>query len=96
MRRPRGWRALSDHLQIQRCRLIGFLSGGAYALWFANAHPGRAERLVLVAGRPHTPMQGRFKHLMPLYNKMIAQPWLMSSFFNTSYEIDLHRKPMPG
>jgi len=74
--------SLLDHLQIQRCTLIGFLSGGAYALWFANTHPGRAERLVLVAGRPPTPMQGRFKHLMPLYNKMIAQPWLMSSFFN--------------
>ena len=27
-------------------------------------------------------MKGRFKHLMPLYTKMISQPWLMTSFFN--------------
>jgi pimeloyl-ACP methyl ester carboxylesterase len=27
-------------------------------------------------------MKGRFTHLMPLYTKMISQPWLMTSFFN--------------
>jgi pimeloyl-ACP methyl ester carboxylesterase/DNA-binding CsgD family transcriptional regulator len=75
-------RCLLDHLRIQRCLLIGFLCGGAYALRFADACPERVERILLVAGRPPRPMRGRFKHLMPLYNKMVSQPWLMSSFFN--------------
>jgi pimeloyl-ACP methyl ester carboxylesterase/DNA-binding CsgD family transcriptional regulator len=73
---------LLDHLHIEQCTPLGYLSGGAYALWFANRHPDRIPRLVLVAARPPMPMQGRFRHLMPLYNKMIAQPWLMTSFFN--------------
>ena len=73
---------LLDHLGVARATLIGFLSGGAYALWFANSLRDRVERLVLVASRPPRPMQGRFRSLMPFYTKMISQPWLMTSFFN--------------
>jgi pimeloyl-ACP methyl ester carboxylesterase/DNA-binding CsgD family transcriptional regulator len=74
--------ALLDHLRVPQATLLGFLSGGAYALWTANHHPERIERLVLVASRPPRPMRGRFRHLMPLYTKMVTQPWVMSSFFN--------------
>lgn len=74
--------ALLDHLHIENARLLGFLAGGAYALRLAERHPDRVGHLMLVAARPPAPMKGRFKHLMPLYTKMISQPWLMSSFFN--------------
>lgn len=74
--------ALLDHLHIDRFSLLGFLSGAAYALRIAEHNPDRVAHLMLVAGRPPEPMKGRFKHLMPLYTKMISQPWLMTSFFN--------------
>ena len=74
--------ALLDHLHIEQSGLLGFLSGGAYALRIAEKAPDRVSHLMLVAGRPPAPMKGRFKHLMPLYTKMISQPWLMTSFFN--------------
>ena len=74
--------ALLDHLHIESCTLLGFLCGAAYALTLANSQPHRVNHLILVAGRPPQPMKGRFKHLMPLYTKMISQPWLMTSFFN--------------
>jgi pimeloyl-ACP methyl ester carboxylesterase/DNA-binding CsgD family transcriptional regulator len=73
---------LLDHLRIVSATLIGFISGGAHALWYANTRPRRVERLVLVASRPPRPMKGRFKHLMPLWTKLTTQPWLMTSFFN--------------
>lgn len=74
--------ALLDHLHIGRCGVLGFLSGGAFALRMAERAPDRVSHLMLVAGRPPEPMKGRFTHLMPLYTKMISQPWLMTSFFN--------------
>jgi pimeloyl-ACP methyl ester carboxylesterase/DNA-binding CsgD family transcriptional regulator len=73
---------LMDHLGVARATLIGFLSGGAYALWFANTLRERVERLVLVASRPPRPMKGRFRSMMPIYTRMVSQPWLLSSFFN--------------
>ncbi len=74
--------ALMDHLRIERGGVLGFLSGGAFALRLAERTPERVSHLMLVAARPPAPMKGRFKHFMPLYTKMISQPWLMSSFFN--------------
>jgi len=74
--------ALLDHLHIERCGVLGFLSGGAFALRMAERAPDRISHLMLVASRPPEPMKGRFTHLMPLYTKMISQPWLMTSFFN--------------
>ncbi|MEM8767140.1 MAG: alpha/beta fold hydrolase [Pseudomonadota bacterium] len=74
--------ALMDHLRIESCQLLGFVSGSAFALRVAERHPSRVDHLMLVGGRPPRPMKGRFKHLMPLYTKMISQPWLMTSFFN--------------
>ncbi len=74
--------ACMDHLRIDQCQLLGFVSGGAFALRVAERHPDRVEHLMLVGARPPRPMKGRFKHLMPLYTKMISQPWLMTSFFN--------------
>lgn len=74
--------ALLDHLHLGRAGLLGFLSGGAYALRIAERAPDRVSHLMLVAGRPPEPMKGRFTHFMPLYTKMISQPWLMTSFFN--------------
>ncbi len=74
--------ALMDHLHIDRCGVLGFLSGGAFALRLADLAPERVSHLMLVAARPPGPMKGRFTHLMPLYTKMISQPWLMTSFFN--------------
>jgi len=73
---------LLDHLHIDRCALLGYLSGGAYALRLASEVGERIVHLMLVGGRPPRRMTGRFEHLMPLYTKMIAQPWLMNSFFN--------------
>ncbi|MGE0621757.1 MAG: alpha/beta fold hydrolase [Pseudomonadales bacterium] len=74
--------ALLDHLRIDRCAVLGYLSGGAYALRLATVAAERVVHLMLVSGRPPRRMTGRFEHLMPLYTKMIAQPWLMNSFFN--------------
>ncbi|MGD8831741.1 MAG: alpha/beta fold hydrolase [Pseudomonadales bacterium] len=74
--------ALLDHLRVERFALLGFLAGGAYAVSLAAQVPRRVSHLMLVAGRPPRPMTGRFQHLMPLYTKMIARPWLMTSFFN--------------
>lgn len=74
--------ALLDHLRIDHCGVLGFLSGGAFALRLAERAPDRVSHLMLVASRPPAPMKGRFKHFMPLYTKMISQPWLMTSFFN--------------
>ncbi len=74
--------ALLDHLHIDAPRVLGFLSGGAFALRLAERHPDRVAHLMLVAARQPAPMRGRFKHLMPLYTKMISQPWVMTSFFN--------------
>jgi pimeloyl-ACP methyl ester carboxylesterase/DNA-binding CsgD family transcriptional regulator len=74
--------ALLDHLHIERAQVLGFLSGSAFAIRMAERFPSRITHLMLVAGRPPAPMRGRFKHLMPLYTKMISQPWLMTSFFN--------------
>ena len=74
--------ALMDHLRIERGGVLGFLSGGAFALRLAERAPARVAHLMLVAARPPAPMKGRFKHFMPLYTKMISQPWLMTSFFN--------------
>jgi pimeloyl-ACP methyl ester carboxylesterase/DNA-binding CsgD family transcriptional regulator len=74
--------ALLDHLNIDRCGVLGFLSGGAFALRMAERAPERVARLMLVAARPPEPQKGRFTHLMPLYTKMISHPWLMTSFFN--------------
>jgi len=73
---------LLDHLRIDRCAVLGYLSGGAYALRLAAEVPHRVVHLMLVSARPPRRMMGRFEHLMPLYTKLIAQPWLMSSFFN--------------
>ena len=77
-----GLRHLLNHLHIRQCAVLGFLSGGAYALWLAVTAADQVGRLILVGGRPPRAMKGRFKHLMPLYTKMISQPWLMTSFFN--------------
>ncbi len=74
--------ALLDHLRIAQCGVLGFLSGGAFTLRLAERAPERVSHLMLVAARPPAPMKGRFTHLMPLYTKMISQPWLMTSFFN--------------
>lgn len=73
---------LLNHLRITRCQLLGFLSGAAYALMLANAYPERISRLMLVAGRPPAPMTGRFGFLMTLRDRMMGQPWLLSTFFN--------------
>jgi pimeloyl-ACP methyl ester carboxylesterase/DNA-binding CsgD family transcriptional regulator len=74
--------ALLDHLRVPDCQLLGFLSGAAYAIVFANTCPDRVARLFLVAGRPPAPLTGRFSFLMTLRTKMMKQPWLLSTFFN--------------
>jgi pimeloyl-ACP methyl ester carboxylesterase len=73
---------LLNHLRITRCQLLGFLSGAAYALTLANRHSTRISRIMLVAGRPPAPMTGRFGFLMTLRERMMGQPWLLSTFFN--------------
>jgi pimeloyl-ACP methyl ester carboxylesterase len=74
--------ALIDHLHLESCQVVGFLSGAAFALRLAERFPDRIARLMLVAGRPPAPMRGRFRHLMPLWEKMTSHPWLLTSFFN--------------
>jgi pimeloyl-ACP methyl ester carboxylesterase/DNA-binding CsgD family transcriptional regulator len=73
---------LLNHLRVQSCTLLGFISGGAYALVLANNYPERVSAITLVAARPPAPMRGRFSFLMTLREKMLAQPWLLSTFFN--------------
>lgn len=75
-------RDLLDHLRVRECQVLGFLSGGGYALKLAELHPSRVSRLTLVAARPPAPMTGRFRFLMTLRDKMLKQPWLLSTFFN--------------
>jgi len=75
-------RALLDHLRVRSCTVLGFISGAAYALKLADNYPQRVARLFLVAGRPPAPMTGRFSFLMTLREKMLAQPWMLSTFFN--------------
>jgi len=71
--------ALLDHLRINRCAVLGYLAGGAYALRLAAEVPHRVVHLMLVSARPPRRMTGRF---LPLYTKVIAQPWLVNSLFN--------------
>ena len=42
--------ALLDHLEIERCDVVGQSMGGWTALGFAVANPGRVRRLVLAIG----------------------------------------------
>lgn len=44
--------ALLDHLQIERCHLVGFSLGGAVALEMALQQPARAQRLVMINALP--------------------------------------------
>ncbi|NKB99402.1 MAG: alpha/beta fold hydrolase [Pseudomonadales bacterium] len=71
-----------DHLRIQDCQILGFLSGGGYALKMADIYPERVTQLNLVASRPPGPQTGRFQLLATIRQKMVKQPWVMSTFFN--------------
>src|SRR5436309_6430941 len=44
-----------DALGVARAALLGNSTGGAWALWFALAHPDRVSRLVLVGATPSLP-----------------------------------------
>jgi pimeloyl-ACP methyl ester carboxylesterase/DNA-binding CsgD family transcriptional regulator len=74
--------ALLNHLRVSRCQLLGFISGGGYALMLANLHPQRVTRVMLVAARPPAPMTGTFQFLTAVREKMLGQPWFLSTFFN--------------
>lgn len=74
--------ALLDHLRVSSTALLGYISGGGYALMLANLYPQRVTRLMLVAARPPAPMAGTFRFLMAVREKMLGQPWLLSTFFN--------------
>jgi 3-oxoadipate enol-lactonase/4-carboxymuconolactone decarboxylase len=47
--------ALLDHLQVDRCELVGLSLGGMVALWLAAEHPDRVDRLVLACTAAHLP-----------------------------------------
>ncbi len=74
--------ALLDHLRVPRCIVLGYLGGGGFAVQMACRYPSRVTRLMLVAARPPAPMKGRFEFLTTLRNRMLRQPWLLSTFFN--------------
>ena len=61
---------LLDTLELDTTRLLGHSGGGAWALWYALAHPDRVERLVLL-GVPTLP-----KTRCPLPVRLIATPGL--------------------
>jgi len=44
-----------DGLELPETALLGNSTGGAWALWFALAHPDRVRRLVLLGGQPLLP-----------------------------------------
>jgi pimeloyl-ACP methyl ester carboxylesterase/DNA-binding CsgD family transcriptional regulator len=73
---------LLDHLRIQNCQILGFLTGGSYAMKMADLHPDRVSHLMLVASRTLEPMSGRFQLLATVRHKMVNQPWVLSTFFN--------------
>ena len=73
---------LLDHLRISDCQILGFLSGGGYALKLADLYPERVSSLMLVAARPPAPQTGKFHLLATIRQKMVSQPWVLSTFFN--------------
>ena len=44
--------SLLDHLQVDRCHVVGFSLGGAVALEMALQQPSRAQRLVMINAIP--------------------------------------------
>ena len=75
-------RQLLDHLRIRNCSVLGLMSGGAYALVFANKFPERVARLLLASARPPSPAKGKSNLLQVLRTTMVRQPWILSTFFN--------------
>jgi pimeloyl-ACP methyl ester carboxylesterase len=61
---------LLDTLELDATTLLGHSGGGLWALWYALAHPGRVERLVLL-GVPTLP-----KTRCPLPIRLVATPGL--------------------
>jgi len=61
---------LLDVLELNTVALVGHSGGGMWALWYALAHPGRVERLVLIG--PPTLLKTR----CPLPIRLAATPGL--------------------
>ena len=64
-------RELLDHLDINRCVLVGNSLGGAISLKFAIDHPGRVEKLILMGPGGIESRETYFK--MPGIQKMVSQ-----------------------
>jgi len=62
---------LLDRLGIERIDLVGSSFGGAWAMWFAIAHPERVRRLVLFGAPAFVPGM-----LIPGFMRMMSTPVL--------------------
>ena len=73
---------LLNHLRIKRCAVVGFLSGGAYAIVFADRYPDRVDRLFLAAARPPTFANQKSDPMWILRKALGKRPWFLSTFLN--------------
>ncbi len=74
---------LLDDLGIDDVALLGFLSGGAYAISTALHLRDRVSELMLVSARAPVQYDPSGDHpLAVLRRKLVAQPWLLKTFLN--------------
>jgi pimeloyl-ACP methyl ester carboxylesterase/DNA-binding CsgD family transcriptional regulator len=75
---------LCDHLGLAKVRLAAILSGAPSAIQTAIQLGPRAERLLLVSGRPPRPYdrKGRQHNTMTLFRERIQNtPWVIETFY---------------
>ncbi len=73
---------LLNHLQVERVRLLGLLSGAPSALLTAQRLGSRAEFVLLCSARPPRPARLRGENpLAQMRARFEAHPWVLASFY---------------
>lgn len=76
--------ALLDHLGLERCAVVGHMSGAAHAIALASAAPDRIAAVLCVNTRVPAPAasSSASEGLNLITTRLLGQPWLLRTFFN--------------